>query len=86
MAEAKVGSPSTRRLLQFLPPDHSPTNCYIPVVIVFSFARDSVTAYDSIFDRCVPFELMDSFYWKILTMMKELPRNLGFLTFLSIWG
>lgn len=53
MAEAKVGSPSTKRLLQFIPPDHSPTSRYDPGVIMFSFARDSVTACDSIFNRCV---------------------------------
>ncbi|KAH7182258.1 uncharacterized protein B0J16DRAFT_356302 [Fusarium flagelliforme] len=40
MAEAKVGSAST-----------NPTSRYDPGVIMFSFARDSVTAYDSIFDR-----------------------------------
>ncbi|RBR26226.1 uncharacterized protein FIESC28_01009 [Fusarium coffeatum] len=51
MAEAKLGSPSTERLLQFLPPDHSPTSRYDPGFIMFSFARDSVTAYDSIFER-----------------------------------
>ena len=85
MTEAKVGTPSTRRLLQFLSLNHSPTSRYVPGVIMFSFTRDSVAAYDSMFDRCVPFEFIDSFDWKILTMIKDLPRNLGFLTFLSMW-
>ncbi|EXK76747.1 hypothetical protein FOQG_18522 [Fusarium oxysporum f. sp. raphani 54005] len=51
MADATMQSPSTKRLLKFLPPDHPPTSCHDPDIIKFSYARDYVRTYDHIFDR-----------------------------------
>ncbi|KAK2469559.1 hypothetical protein H9L39_18830, partial [Fusarium oxysporum f. sp. albedinis] len=50
-ADATVQSPSTKRLLKFLPPDHPPNSHYDPDVIKFSYALDCVRTYDHIFDR-----------------------------------
>jgi hypothetical protein len=51
MADATMHSPSTKRLLKFIPPNHPPTSRYDPDIIKFTYARDFVRTYDSIFDR-----------------------------------
>ncbi|KAJ4110313.1 hypothetical protein NW768_012073 [Fusarium equiseti] len=51
MAEATIKSASTKRLLQFIPPDHSPIGRHDPGIIKFSYARESVTNYDHVFNR-----------------------------------
>jgi hypothetical protein len=44
-------SPTTKRLLKYLPPKGMPTNPFDPELIKISFARDNVATYDHIFDR-----------------------------------
>ncbi|RGP78863.1 set and mynd domain-containing 3 [Fusarium longipes] len=51
MADATPNSPSTKRLLKFLPPRRPPTSSNDPDIIKFSYARDYVRTYDHIFDR-----------------------------------
>ncbi|KAF5664362.1 hypothetical protein FHETE_7119 [Fusarium heterosporum] len=51
MAEATMGSLSTKRLLQFIPPERPPTSHHDPDIIKFAYARDFVRNYDHIFDR-----------------------------------
>ncbi|OBS15940.1 hypothetical protein FPOA_12899 [Fusarium poae] len=51
IADATMHSPSTKRLLKFLPPNHPPTSRYDPDIIKFSYARDFVRTYDQIFKR-----------------------------------
>jgi hypothetical protein len=51
IADATMHSPSTKRLLKFLPPSHPPTSRYDPDIIKFSYARDFVRTYDQIFKR-----------------------------------
>lgn len=51
IADMTPHSPTTKRLLQYLPPKTMPTNHSDPEIIKFSFARDYVATYDHIFDR-----------------------------------
>ncbi|KAF4990604.1 hypothetical protein FGRMN_8363 [Fusarium graminum] len=51
VAEATMGSVSTKRLLRFIPPDHPPISRHDPDIIKFAYARDWVRNYDHIFDR-----------------------------------
>lgn len=51
VADLTPHSPTTKRLLKYLPPKGMPTNPSDPEIIKFSFARDNVATYDHIFDR-----------------------------------
>jgi hypothetical protein len=51
IADITQHSPTTKRLLKYLPPEGGPTNPFDPKIIKFSYARDSVATYDHIFDR-----------------------------------
>jgi hypothetical protein len=51
MADATANSPSTKRLLKFLPPSRPPTSSHDPDIIKFAYGRDYVRNYDHIFDR-----------------------------------
>lgn len=52
MADATSHSPTTKRLLKYLPlKGMAPINVSDPRVIKLSFARDNVATYDNIFDR-----------------------------------
>jgi hypothetical protein len=52
IAEMAPHSPTTKRLLKYLPlKGVPPTNISDPRVIKISFARDNVATYDHIFDR-----------------------------------
>lgn len=44
-------SPTTTRLMRYLPPSGLPSGPYDPVIIKFCCARDCVATYDRIFDR-----------------------------------
>jgi hypothetical protein len=50
-AEMTQHSPTTKRLLKYLPPKGMPTNPFDPKPIKFSLARESVATYDHIFHR-----------------------------------
>lgn len=43
--------PTTKRLLNYLPPKTMSPNMYDPEIIRLSFARDIVATYDGIFER-----------------------------------
>ena len=52
MADAAPHSPTSKRLLKYLPlRGLAPTNFSDPRIIKLSFARDLVATYDHIFDR-----------------------------------
>lgn len=52
MADAAPHSPTSKRLLKYLPlRGLAPTNLSDPRIIKLSFARDLVATYDHIFDR-----------------------------------
>ena len=52
MADAAQHSPTSKRLLKYLPlKGLAPTNLYDPRIVKLSFARDLVATYDHIFDR-----------------------------------
>ena len=51
IADRTADSPTTKRLVKYLPPRGVPTTPSDPRIIKFSFARDNVATYDHIFDR-----------------------------------
>ncbi|CZS75064.1 unnamed protein product [Fusarium graminearum] len=71
MADATMHSPSTKRLLKFIPPNHPPTSRYDPDIIKFTYARDFVRTYDSIFDRVAEMFQFSRFPQYMGAAMKE---------------
>ncbi|KAL2022832.1 hypothetical protein VTK56DRAFT_4363 [Thermocarpiscus australiensis] len=53
IADMAPHSPTTRRLLKYLPLKGMPTNEFDPELIKFGFARDIVATHDHVFDRFV---------------------------------
>lgn len=51
IADMTPHSPTTERLLKYLPPKGMLTNPSDPQLIKFVFAQDNVATYDHIFDR-----------------------------------
>jgi hypothetical protein len=51
IADMTPHSPTTKRLLKYLPPKRMPINESDPEIIKVSFTRDNVATYDHIFDR-----------------------------------
>jgi hypothetical protein len=51
IADMLPHSPTTKRLLKYLPRKGMPTSKYDPELIKFNFARDCVATYDHVFDR-----------------------------------
>jgi hypothetical protein len=51
IADMTPHSPTTKRLLKYLPPNGMPVNPSGPEIIKFSYARDNIATYDHIFDR-----------------------------------
>lgn len=51
IAEITTHSPTTKRLLKYLPPKRQYGSTYDPELIKFAVARESVATYDYVFDR-----------------------------------
>jgi hypothetical protein len=52
VAEMTPHSPTTKRLLKYLPPKIIlATSTFHPEIIKFSYAQDTIATYDHIFDR-----------------------------------
>jgi hypothetical protein len=71
MADATANSPSTKRLLKFLPPSRPPTSSHDPDIIKFAYGRDYVRNYDHIFDRVANMFSFSEFPRYIGVAMKE---------------
>ncbi|KAF5026431.1 hypothetical protein F66182_1496 [Fusarium sp. NRRL 66182] len=70
-ADATMQSPSTKRLLKFLPPNHPPTSRHDPDIIKFTYARDYVRTFDHIFDRVANMFQLSRFPQFMGVAMKE---------------
>ncbi|KAM0347333.1 hypothetical protein ACHAPU_004852 [Fusarium lateritium] len=70
-ADATMQSGSTKRLLQFIPPNHALTSRHDPDLIKFSYARDWVRNYDHIFDRVAKLFQFSDFPEYVGAAMKE---------------
>ena len=51
IADITTNSPTTKRLLEYLPPKRRPAGTYDPEIIKLTAARESVATYDHVFDR-----------------------------------